>query len=140
LINTVMTDDGSTFQYNAGFYGGVFNSESSSVTLTNSVIKNNLGGEGGAIFSSGASTISITSVSFTENHALHNAGLHYHSSSSNTNAHTISYSLSTITTHSSKQSGGLFFIDNPNLTSMTLESITVTESTCLASGGVFYYN
>ncbi len=127
VSSCVLTLNNSTVLENwAGFPGGgIYATESSIVTLTDSTISGN-GGEYGAGIEAHSSTITLNSSTVSGNEALWGGGIRARTSS------TITLNDSTVSENRAMSGGGILVYEG---NSVTLNNSTITQNDASAGGG-----
>jgi len=119
----------------AGTYpgGGIHvNNAASDVTITNTIISNNNGGNGGGLYLPSGTNATITNVVFDQNTGFYGGAIYF-----NANDNTTSITDSTFTGNSSESDGGAFFIQGVN--GMTFTRCIITGNHSNTQGGVMRF-
>ncbi|CDW71354.1 UNKNOWN [Stylonychia lemnae] len=135
LINSVLDDTGSTYQYNKARFGGVIYCDQCNLNLKSSIFENNQAYQGGVFYIKDHKGImNLDNITITHSQATYQGGAFY----------LIGYSTESlifrgmkINDSSSKDEGGVFYLDHTGR-NILMDGLNIQNCYSLNSGGIIF--
>ncbi|CDW74791.1 UNKNOWN [Stylonychia lemnae] len=139
ILNTILLDNNTVYAANAALQGGLIYSQSSNLTVLNTVVTNSYSLYGGVFYLYQVNPIFINNSEFTNSNAIKSGGFTYITELNNPiGSYEYLLKFTKITTSTSKLQGGFMYVDSTTLFNINLHQIQIKKSTTVQTGGAIH--